>query len=656
MKNKLINLFIVLLLVSCGSDKSGSLSSDAPKGVSSSQVTAQSILSRMEKGRYVQGELLVKFKSGKAASSLKTHQAVGAKTIRSFTVVPDLEHVKLPEGLSVKDAIVRYMSDPNVEYAEPNYMISGLSMPPDDEFFNPQQWALNNTGYAGGTPGDDIKALPAWDITQGNGDIVITELDSGIDYNHLDFKGSGGTNIWTNPGETNCADDIDDDGNGFVDDCKGWDFTTCAEFDLNTFECLAPKPEGNDPIDDYGHGTHVSGIIGAKGDNHIGIAGVMWNVQLMSLKVLNSQGIGTFGDVIAAIDYIVTMRNKGINIKVVNSSMGGQLPPCSIGTEDLCLVKDAFASLNTAGILLVAAAGNTPIPGLLPGTDNEFAPIFPASFGDAKYGGLPNIISVAATDQNDNLAFFSNSGFTSVHVAAPGVYILSTVPFTGVDFSFTSLCTGSFDVGYDFCSGTSMAAPHVAGLAGLLYSVYPDFNYLQIRGMILKYVDFLPNLDGFVFSNGRINAFKAVSALLPPANLSVTTISPTEITLTWTDNTGEEKYILEKQQADGSFVKIADVAQDNISFTDSGLSPETTYTYRLKAFSTLPNPPGASTVTAESTYSQTSATTPATPPPSSGGGGGGCSIGGRQNTQTTAVDFALLALPLIAIALMRRRR
>ena len=619
MKNKIVYLFMVLFLVSCGSSTTSSLAPDSPKGLSSPKVTVQSILSDMEKGRYKEGEVLVKFKSGTVASaSLKTHQAVGATSLRKYTIVPNMEHLKLPEGLSVKDAIIHYMSDPNVEYAEPNYLKVMNGMPNDTSFGN--QWALHNTGqYASGTAGADIRAPLAWDFAIGSHAITIAVIDSGIDYNHPDLV----NNIWSNTGES-CTDGIDHDGNGYINDCRGWNFVS----------------DNKTPVDDLGHGTHVAGIIGAAGNNWLGVAGVMWHVKLMPLKVLNSSGSGTTSDVVSAIQYAVS---KGV--KIINASYGG----FSYSQAEY----NAISSANSQGVLFVASAGNgDPVAcgelGKCIGVNNDLTPMYPASYN------LPNIISVAATDQNDKLASFSNFGFNSVDVAAPGVYILSTIPMSGTSQPFLSFCTNSLAVDYDFCGGTSQAAPHVSGVAGLLFGQYPHLSLHEVRGTILSYVDVLPSLNSWISTGGRINAFKAVFSLRYPTNLSATTLSSGEISLAWTDNAvGEAGYKVERRAPGGDFVQIAALGPDSSTYSDHGLAASTTYTYRVKAFNSVP---------VDTTYSNNASATTlapdAPPPPSSsnGGGSGGCSIGARQNTSTAMADLGVLLMPLLLIAILRRRR
>ncbi|HXX54038.1 MAG TPA: S8 family serine peptidase [Thermodesulfovibrionales bacterium] len=660
MKTKIIYLIMILLLVSCGSSNSPNIASDSQKGISSQKITVPSILSNMEKGKYKDGEILVKFKAGVAtSSSQRTIQRLGARTVKRFSLIPNLEKVKLPDGVSVKDAITTYMSDPNVEYAEPNY-IRYASFLPNDTFFSPQQWALRNDGsYASGTAGDDIKAAPAWDITTGSSSVVIAVIDSGIDYNHPDFVGTAGLgNIWTNPGET-CSDGIDHDGNGFINDCRGWNFVD----------------DNNNPMDDFGHGTHVAGIIGAAGNNSLGIAGVMWQVKLIPLKILDSTGTGTVSDSISAIQYVVTNASKGI--KVINASYGG----FTFSQAEF----DAISGANAQGILFVAAAGNgdpTACAELATciGLNSDLTPTYPASYN------ILNVISVAATDQNDMLASFSNFG-NSVHVAAPGVHILSTIPTSGLSQPFLSFCTGSPAADYDFCGGTSMAAPHVSGLAGLLYSFYDgvhntQFNYWQVRDAIFWFVDYLGTLNDKVMTGGRITAYRALSSLLTPTNLVATPVSSSQISLTWSGNaTGEEGYQVERQTGNNPFAPapgggtIAAIPRANVSpqppvtytFVDNTAVASTPYTYRVYAFNNKIgcSPLDPACIPGRSFYSNVaSATTPAqdTPPsdpPSSGsggGGGGGCSIGARQNTPTAVTDLALLCVPLLLVAILRRRR
>lgn len=606
---KLICLLLVLFVASCGSDKTASISPDTSKEVSGAKITVQSVLAKMESGRYREGELLVKFKTGVlSASSVRAHQSLGASSMRSYRLIPNLEHVKLPKGLSVRDAVVNYMSQPDVEYAEPNYIRRSATTMPSDLYFG-QQWALRNTGaFASGTLGADARVADAWDISRTTS-AVIAVVDTGIDYNHVDLVG----NIYTNPVEI-FNNSVDDDGNGKIDDWRGWNFVS----------------NSNDPMDDNGHGTHVSGIIGATGNNGVGVSGVLWNVKIMPLKILDSHGEGTVSDSIAAIQYAVA---KGV--RIINASYGG--------SDYSAAEFDAINAANTSGALLIAAAGNGGSDGL--GDNNDHTPEYPASYS------LPNIISVAATDQNDRRATFSNFGLNSVHVAAPGVYILSTIP-QGTSFS---MCSGSPYPGYDFCEGTSMAVPQVSGITGLLYSYYTNFTQAQIRATVLRYVDVLPTLQGWIMTGGRVNAYRALSSLLSPTALTAISKSPTTITLSWSDNaTGEDGYRIERSTSGGPFIQIGPVGPNssgNASFTDAGLQPTTTYTYRVRAFNNI----GESPLMSNEASTTTLAVEPVVPVQTSGDGGG-CSIGPRQNAASTAGNIAVMLIPLIVVVIMRRKK
>jgi len=619
---KLFYLLICLTLAACGSQKSADISSGASKTtVSKPTVTLQSILSETDKGKYVQGELLVKFKSGTAkASAQKAHLIAGATVIRSFKIVPDVEHVRLSKGLAVKNAIAQYMSNPDVEYAEPNYIrkIASTEVIPSDLYFR-DQWALRNTGqYAYGTEGADIDATEAWRVSTGSYDITIAVLDTGVDYNHNDLA----SNMWRNLSECNGVAGVDDDTNLFVDDCAGWNFVTCESFedfedrwDIS-FTCSQVSTESNDPMDENGHGTHVAGIIGAIGNNQTGVAGVMWRTHILPVRVFNQFGEGTDSDVVRGIDYAVKM-----GAKVINASWGAY-------GESLTLYN-AISAANSHGVLFVAAAGND-------SNNNDLTPYYPASY---PFG---NIISVAATDQNDVRVPFSNFGYTSVDVGAPGTYIISTVPT-------------SMDNGYSYLeqdSGTSMAAPHVTGLAGLLYSYYYNFDSTQIRNMILSYVNLIPSLDGWVSSRGRINAARSMFALCEPYDLTLNQVSAFQINLAWTDiATEESNYLIERKEEGGAYVLVATLGQNANSYPDNNnFKDGTKYYYRLRLKNWIGESPGVHD-------NERSIITTLNPPTHGhSGGGGGCSIGAKQNVPTSFADASVMLLPLLVIAVLRRRR
>ena len=331
--------------------------------------------------KYVPGELLVKFRPAVSRHLARaTHRYFGSRAIKRFRRI-NVDHIKIPEGWSVEEALEIYQDDPDVEYAEPNYYRYATTTPNDTDF--QELWGLHNTGQSvngtSGTADADIDATEAWDITTGSSDVVVAVIDSGVDYNHQDLS----TNIWTNPGEI-AGNSIDDDSNGFVDDTRGWDFVN----------------DDNDPIDSNDHGTHVAGTIAAVGNNSTGVTGVCWAAKIMVLRFLDAFGSGDTANAISAIEYA---NAKGAH--VINNSWGG-------GGFSQAL-KDA---IDASSAVVVCSAGND-------GTDNDgTTPDYPASYTSS------NIIAVAATDQDDDLASFSNYGATSVDVAAPGTNIYSSKP------------------------------------------------------------------------------------------------------------------------------------------------------------------------------------------------------------------------------------
>ncbi|UCE78852.1 MAG: S8 family serine peptidase [Nitrospiraceae bacterium] len=582
---KLFVLFTIFTLFSCGTDRGAGglseLSVDKKEIASSEKMTTPSADFNPDQNSYKKGEILVKFRPGLPRSrAVRTRQALGGLLMRTFTRMPDLEHIKLPEGTSVPDAIRAYLDDPDVEYAEPNYIRNSSMTIPNDPLF-PQQWSLRNTAVIGA----DIGITGAWDVHTGNGTAVIAVLDTGMDYDHPDLV----DNIWINTDEVP-GNNIDDDGNGFVDDWRGWDFVRCAQFNPDGI-CISPKLQDNDPMDDNGHGTHVSGIAGAVGNNNIGIAGINWKIQLMPLKILNADGAGTVADEIEAVQYAVSK-----NVQIINMSFSGTL----FSRAEL----DAIDFARSAGVLVISAAANGGADSI--GDNNDLMPRYPANYN------LNNIISVAATNSNDEIAPFSNFGPSSVHVAAPGVFILSTSPFSLNPSGYTSL------------TGTSMSVAHVSGLAGLLTSFYPDFTFSQIRGMVLRYVDVLMSLQGLVITNGRINAEKALSSLQAPSDLTaalqdsnalISSQAVNGINISWRDNaTGEDGYAVDRKTEGDPYVRIATIAADSREYSDNTVFDGNRYMFRVKTFSLLPNPPDAQNIIAESSAVETSVTVPLNPP------------------------------------------
>jgi subtilisin family serine protease len=303
-----------------------------------------------------------------------------------------------------------------------------------------------------------ISAPAAWDTLTGSAAVKVAVIDTGIDYSHADLS----ANIALNDGEIP-DNSVDDDGNGYVDDYRGYNFAY----------------SNGDPYDDDGHGTHCAGTIGARGNNGVGVVGVNWQVGLLAVKVLDNQGSGYLSDIAAGIDYAVA---RGVS--VISMSLGG--------SNNSSILEDAIAGAKAADILVVVAAGNET-------TDNDVTPSYPAN------SVHENVISVAATTSSDSLASFSNWGRTTVHVAAPGNNIVSTIPG-----------------GYASYSGTSMATPHVAGVVALMKAGNSGLSYSQIKTILMQTVDPISALTTKVVSGGRINVAAALAAAI------ATTPSPSD--------------------------------------------------------------------------------------------------------------------------------
>ena len=412
---------------------------------------------------------------------------------------------------------------------EPDMAVWTATTVGDDPSFG-SLWGLHNTGQTGGTAGADIDAPEAWDLFRGDGSVVVGVADTGIDYNHPDLA----PNMWRNPAET-AGDGVDNDGNGYVDDVYGWDFFN----------------GDSNPADDNGHGTHVAGTIAAAGNNGLGVVGVNWNAKVMALKFLGADGSGTLSGAVAAVNYATKMRaTYGVNVRVTNHSWGTGGYSSSL--------YDAMKKAGTSGILAVAAAGNGGDDGA--GDDNDVTPSYPASFD------LDCVVSVAATDHNDRLASFSNYGDVSVDLAAPGVSILSTAP------------GGT----YERLSGTSMATPHVAGVAALAWGYRPGASYHDVRSALLAGADAKASLSGKVLTGGRLNASGTLrqfpAAPTAPQGLTAVAASDTRIDLAWADESGNEVGFRVYRSTDGTaFTLVATVGAGVTSYADSGLTSGTTY-------------------------------------------------------------------------------
>ncbi len=454
---------------------------------------------KRKRPEFVPGEALVRFKPNRAiesqmllglpaagaaqASSDLTTQAVAQIpiTIDRFAgsdLVEGLRVARMAPAETLK-AIDTLKSRDDVIYAEPNYILHG-SATPNDPFFN-QLYGMNL-----------IAAPQAWDVTQGNRNIVVAVIDEGIDIAHPDLQ----ANIWTNPSPGSIP--------GISGDLHGYDF-------INNSGTIPAEL----------HATHVAGIIGAVGDNSMGVAGVNWRTSLMSLRFISaSTNSGTEADAIRAYNYVKQMRDlwassnhaQGADIRAVNASYGGG------GYSQAS--ADAINALGQSGILLIAAAGNYPQDQPI---DNDIGAQYPSDYS------LPNVISVAATDSNDNLASFSHYGAQSVLMGAPGSAIYSTIPTPQT-------------VPYGFLSGTSMAAPQVTGAAALLCAQNPNLNVNQLRALLSFNGDLVPALQGKTLTGRRLNVFKSLQGLnegdtIPPGTvtgLQITSQNGRSINLSWT--------------------------------------------------------------------------------------------------------------------------
>ncbi len=410
------------------------------------------------KQKFAPDRLLVRFKPGVGTPAQSAvHAAAASRPIHSFHHVPNLQLVQIPAGTSMASALNSYRSNPAVLYAEPDYKVQLFDTQPNDPLFN-LQWAFKNTGDNGGTPGADIGISKAWDLTTGSDDVVVGLLDTGVAYDQPDIAG----NIYSNPAECP-ANGVDDDGNGYIDDCHG----------LNTVLEDAPN---SDPYDWIGHGTHVAGTMGAVTNNGLGVAGVNWHVKILPCKFIGWEG-GLISRAVQCLDYIADMKDRGVNIVATNNSWGGFYPSRAL--------QDAIQNQLDHGILFIAAAGNGNPYGI--GQDNDLNGNYPSNID------LPNMIAVAATDRADRLATFSNFGLHSVHLGAPGVDIMSTF--------------GNF---FWDLSGTSMATPHVTGTAALLKAYDPTLDWKGIKNRILAGGDPDPNLDQTV-TGRRLNVYGAMT-------------------------------------------------------------------------------------------------------------------------------------------------
>ena len=373
---------------------------------------------------YVEGSVLIKLKKGasihdlrgiidrlpargKAVSldNFKKFKKISARTGKECLLFRSPAH-------TTQELIEHFRKSPQVETVEPDYIMHINAVYPDDEYFD-QLWGLHNTGQevngTTGIPDADIDAPEAWERSTGSSDVIAVVLDTGVDYSHSDLS----DNMWVNQAEAEGEAGVDDDANGYVDDIYGIDAYN----------------DDSDPYDDNRHGTHVDGIVAARGNNETGVTGVTWNTRIMALKFLSGKGSGPVSAAIECIDYVIAMKERGENVVVMNASWGS-----SSDSESL---NDAISAAADAGIVFVAACGNS-------ASDNDGGKkLYPAA------ADLPSIIAVAATEQNDDLAYFSSFGASATDLAAPGVNILSAVPGGGYDPGPFDFFFDDMESGYD---------------------------------------------------------------------------------------------------------------------------------------------------------------------------------------------------------------
>ncbi len=400
----------------------------------------------------VPGEFLVKLKPQIKASA-QSLSAMGS--FRPSRAGKNFFLVRRSTSESIKESIAAIVNTGLVERAEPNYIYKTLATSDSDYS---KLWGIENTGQKdcggnSGVAGFDVNAVKAWDITKGSESVVVAIIDTGVNINHPDLK----DNIYVNQAEANGVAGVDDDNNGFVDDVSGWDF-------------VKNKANG---VDENGHGTHCAGTIAGVGDNSSGVVGVSWRSKILPVRFLDADGSGTLESAVSAINYATKM-----GAQIQSNSWGGG------GYSET--LKEAIVKANDAGILFIAAAGNE-------SNNNDANATYPATYD------VPNILSVAAMDNKGTLASFSNYGKKTVHVAAPGVKVWSTFLNT-----------------YKCLSGTSMATPHVSGVAALLLAHEPSLTAIEAKSRLISTAKPYSQLLRKVASGGYVDAYAALTNSTPP--------------------------------------------------------------------------------------------------------------------------------------------
>jgi subtilisin family serine protease len=475
------------------------------------------------------GEVLVKLRGADPAADLR---AIGALADAGAIDAVGRAGVRRVRSRSMTAAalLARLAGHPAVEYVEPNYILHAFADTNDPLF--PQLWGLKNVGQGvngapGGLAGADIHATRAWDYATGSTAHVVAVVDTGIDYTHPDLAG----NMWSAPA-------------AFTVTIGGVSITCPAGthgINVITMTC--------NPMDDNNHGTHVSGTIGASGNNALGVVGVNWVTQLMAIKFLDANGSGTVDAAISGIDFAIQAREAfaagaAADVRVLSASWAGT------GFSQALL--DEILAANDHDMLFVAAAGNN-------GISNDILPMYPASYT------APNIVAVAATTNTDALAFFSNYSATSVHLGAPGVDVLST----------------TIGGNYAFLSGTSMATPHVSGAAALLLSLCP-MDTAGVKNVLVNTVEPVAALATTTVSGGRLDVYSAIrSCVAPPEPATSLVVAPgdTKLTLTWAGAAGATGFNIKRSLASGGpYAPIATNVKGR-TYADTTVVNGTTYYY-----------------------------------------------------------------------------
>jgi subtilisin family serine protease len=485
----------------------------------------------------ISGEVLVKFRDTPRPDQLNAIRGLAdAQSMRPLgrSGVQRLQS----RSMSATTLLQQLANHPDILYAEPNYLIHTFAEPNEPAF--PYLWGLFNTGQSvnngwGGIAGADIHAVPAWDLSFGSTTQVVAVIDTGIDYRHPDLA----DNMWSAPASFQVTIE---------------DTTITCQAGTHGFNVIARTCN---PQDDHEHGTHVSGTIGASGNNGQGIVGVNWITQLMGIKILDENGSGTMSDAIAGVDLAIQAQQafattSGANVRVVSASWGD--------TDFSQALLDEINAANDANMLFVAAAGNSAV-------SNDVSPTYPASF-DA-----PNIISVAATTNTDTRAWFSNYGASSVHLGAPGTDIFSTAPHNQ----------------YAFRSGTSMATPHVSGAAALVLSRCA-LDTAALKDTLLSTVEPVSSLASTTITGGRLDLNSAIrSCSAPPA--APTALSALggngQVILNWTGAAGALSFNVKRSLAAGGPYTLIKSGVKGKTYTDTAVVNDTTYYYVVSATNTL---------------------------------------------------------------------